>query len=326
MNVNLFSHPVRLGFLVILFLGGMGWSSDLLVSRIALKSELPASQYRPTAIHPQQLSQGWIINANQAIDLIQQGATLLDARSSKLLKGRTPPGLRAIAWQNFSLPQNPNKGKLLTQDQILTEKLQALGISQDQAVVVVNDPKTGWGEDGRIVWMLRTLGHKQAVLVDGGYPALVSAGLLKRSNLGQNDYKPGDFVVDRRPDWTINQDQLQQQLDSNNVVVIDSREPREYAGQTPYGEKRGGHIPGAIHLYYQDWLDDNGFLLPQAEILAQLDRLGITKKTEIIVYCTGGVRSAWLTAVLVDLGYHAKNYPGSMWEWSASPAEDYPLE
>jgi thiosulfate/3-mercaptopyruvate sulfurtransferase len=324
--VNIFFHPIRLGFLVFLLLCVIAWSSRLFFSHIILQSEVPPSQYRPIDIHPPSLSQQWIINADQAIHLIQQGATLLDARSLKLLKGGTLPGSQAIAWQDFSPSQNPNKGKLLTQDEILTEKLQGLGVFQNQPVVVVGDPKMGWGEDGRIVWMLRTLGHNQAVLVDGGYAALVSAGLLKLSNLPQNISKAGDVVVRRRGDWTINRNQLQQKFNDPNIVVIDSREPREYDGQTPYGEQRGGHIPGAVHLYYQEWLDDKGLLLPPGQILGQLQQLEITPDTEVIIYCTGGVRSAWLTTVLVDLGYNAKNYPGSMWEWSASPAEFYPLE
>jgi thiosulfate/3-mercaptopyruvate sulfurtransferase len=323
--MNIFSHPLRLGFFIILLFVGIGWSSGLFLLRNGLQRQIPNSQYRPEVLSYEELEQQWIVNANQAIDLIHDGAIVLDARSLKLLKGSTLPGFQAIAWQDFSQSQNPNRGKLLTSDRILTEKLQALGIDQNQPVVVVIDPKKGWGEDGRMVWMLRSLGHNQAVFVDGGYPALFSTGELKPAKMSQ-PINRGNFVVSRREDWTINQDQLQQQLNAENIVIIDSRERREYAGKTPYGEQRGGHIPGAIHLYYQDWLDEKGLLLSQAAILSQLNQHQITPNTEIIVYCTGGIRSAWLTAVLVDLGYNAKNYPGSMWEWSASSAVLYPLE
>lgn len=323
--MNIFSHPLRLGFFIILLLVGIGWSSRLLLLKNGLQPKIPHSQYRPEVLSDEALARQWIINADQAIDLINNGATVLDARSLKLLKGSTLPGFQAIAWQDFSQSQKPNKGKLLTSDQILTEKLQALGISQNQPVVVVIDPKQGWGEDGRIVWMLRSLGHSQAVFVDGGYPALVSTENLKPAKISQ-PINQGNFVVRRRGDWTINQDQLQQRLQAENVAIIDSRDRNEYAGKTPYGEQRGGHIPGAIHLYYQDWLDEKGLLLSQDAILSQLDQHQITPNTEIIIYCTGGVRSAWLTAVLIDLGYRAKNYPGSMWEWSASSPALYPLE
>ncbi len=325
-NGNLVSHPILLKLLTLLLVVGIGVRSSgfLFQNFLNLNPEFPSSQYQQAGLDIQNLSQRWIVNGQQAIQLIQQGATVLDTRSIKGRLAGTLPGSHVVAWQDFSQSQAPHRGKLILQDQILTEKLQSLGVFKNQPVVVVGDPKTGWGEDGRIVWMLRTLGHDQAVLVDGGYPAI--AGQLEGINREPHSTQTGDFVVHRRLNWEIDQHQLKQRLNHPNVVVIDSRQPREYQGETPYGEQRGGHIPGAIHLYYRDWLDETGLLLSQEQILAQLSQRGITPDTEIVVYCTGGVRSAWLTTVLTDLGYTAKNYPGSMWEWSASPPASYPLE
>ncbi len=267
----------------------------------------------------------WIVSGEQAKILLKQGATLLDARSLKILHWERLKDASFISWQDFSPPNPPDRGKLLSDDQVLTQKLQAIGIFSHKPVIVYIDPKTGWGEEGRIVWMLRSLGHSQAVWVDGGYAALVKAGLTLENSLKPTQPPKGDFQVKRRPDWEINRSEIKNHLNHQNLVIIDSREPREYAGETPYGEQRGGHLPGAIHLYYKDWLDENGMLLPRQVILDQLAEKGITPEKEIVSYCTGGVRSAWLTSVLVDLGFSAKNYPGSMWEWSASPPEEYPL-
>ncbi len=114
-------------------------------------------------------------------------------------------------------------------------------------------------------------------------------------------------------------------LGDENLVIIDAREPREYAGKTPYGEKRGGHIPGAVHLYYKQLMDKQGKLLSRGEIVAILQQKGVLQSTQIVSYCSGGIRSAWLTCVLTNVGFCAKNYAGSMWEWSASPADSYPL-
>jgi thiosulfate/3-mercaptopyruvate sulfurtransferase len=72
-------------------------------------------------------------------------------------------------------------------------------------------------------------------------------------------------------------------------------------------------------------MDTKGYLLPHDQIIAKLNRLGMNCDTPIAAYCTGGVRSAFFVAVLVDLGFNSiKNYAGSMWEWSA--ASSYPLE
>ena len=187
-------------------------------------------------------------------------------------------------------------------------------------MIVAGDPATGWGENGRIVWMLRTLGHTQAVLVDGGYSALVA---VESSRIKQQN--KGNFVVEKRDNWLINKEELKKLIKGGNVVIIDSRSPREYEGKSPYGETRGGHIPGAISLHYREFMDAQGKLRSREAILAELEAKGVSLGDQIVIYCTGGVRSAWLTVVLIDLGFNARNYAGSMWEWSAGDEEEYPL-
>lgn len=277
---------------------------------------------------PQQiLNNQWIISPTQAHKLIEQGATILDARGCKILNPQRLSNATCISWQEFSQSQSPLKGKLLTNDKVLTEKLQSLGIFNHKPVVVFGDTLNGWGEDGRIVWMLRSLGHQKAFLVDGGFAALVKAGFPTNNFVQKNNSLPrGDFIVNRNKNWQINQKELKANLENTNLVIIDTRESREYAGKTPYGEQRGGHIPGAIHIYFKSWLDDNGMLLSREKIVDILTEKGITKDQIIVAYCTGGVRSGWSTAVLTDLGFQVKNYSGSMWEWSAGDANIYPLE
>ncbi|MEG4988079.1 rhodanese-like domain-containing protein [Microcoleus sp. BR0-C5] len=270
------------------------------------------------------LANNWIVNADLAKQFLEQEATLLDARAH-ILKWfcRLPPAI-PVTWQEFSRSDFPHKGKIIENNTVLTQKLQAIGICQDKPVIVVADSVKGWGEDGRIVWMLRTLGHEKSVFVDGGYRALIKAG-INRVKGANNPPETGDFVISRRSNWEIHRDELKAILGVHNLVIIDAREPREYAGKTPYGEKRGGHIPGAVHLYYKELMDKQGQLLSRGEIVAILQHKGVSLSTQIVSYCSGGIRSAWLTCVLTNLGFCAKNYSGSMWEWSASPADSYPL-
>ncbi|MGF1521716.1 MAG: sulfurtransferase [Leptolyngbyaceae cyanobacterium] len=276
-------------------------------------------------IAPSSLEQRWIVSATEALELIDQGATLLDARGQGLIKQKLP-GAIAVNWRDFSPRAAAVRGRLLEDDAQLTQRLQALGISQNIPVVVLGDPPRGWGEDGRIVWMLRTLGHQQAVLVDGGLRALVEeAGDTHSLSDTSTAHQPGDFVVRRDPTWSIQRDAVRSQIGSDNLVIIDTREPREFAGKTPYGEQRGGHIPGAVNLYFKDLWGEDGRLLSRQEVNVKLQALGITPDTEVIVYCTGGIRSGWVAAVLVTWGFSTQNYAGSMWEWSAAPAEQYPL-
>lgn len=271
------------------------------------------------------LADNWIVSADVAKELLSGGATLLDARQPMLKWfGRLSFAI-PVTWQEFARSHFPHKGQIIQDDTILTEKLQAVGICQNQPVIVIADSVKGWGEDGRIVWMLRTLGHEKAVFVDGGYRALVKAGISQLK--GANHPPPlGDFIISRRSTWEIQQDDLKAILGNTHVAIIDARELREYAGKTPYGEKRGGHIPGAVNLYYKQLTGKQGQLLSRGEIVEILQQKGVSPSTKIVTYCSGGIRSAWLTSVLTNFGFDAKNYAGSMWEWSASPADSYPLE
>ncbi len=286
----------------------------------------PSVRFLSAQAQPMTQLQEWVVSPATASQLIEQGATLLDARSAKLQAAGILRGSIPVTWGEFSQSEAPNNGKLLTDDALLTDKLQAIGVFQERPVVVVADPLQGWGEDGRIVWMLRSLGHPQAVMVDGGYPALVNWGVPTTTQRSADAPQRGDFVVQRTDQWEIDRDTLQASLGSDRVVIIDSREAKEYEGATPYGEVRGGHIPGAIHLHYKELMDAQGSLLPPHEIRARLQRVGVNPEAEIISYCTAGIRSAWLTSVLANLGWRAKNYSGSIYEWAASDPQKFPLQ
>ena len=275
---------------------------------------------------PHAAESDWVVSAAEARELIEaKKATVLDTRGKKDWAAGHVAGSMPIKWQHFARSKAPHKGELSRDDAALTKKLQRLGVSESKPVLVVGKPPKNWGEDGRIVWMLRTLGHPKAALVSGGQDALEKAGLAMTKKRAKRQM--GDFVVDRTGEYAIDRGELRKKYKAKDVVVVDTREKREYAGKTPYGESRGGHVPGAKHLYYTDLMDSKGGLLPKAKLQKKLKSLGITPDKQVVAYCTGGVRSAWLVAVLADLGYpNVANYAGSMWEWSAGDAKKYPLE
>ncbi len=282
-------------------------------------------------MNQQILHNQWIVSAAQAKHLIEQGATLLDSRNVLAwLVGHVPDAVH-VSWKQFSQRRSPHQGKLLENTEVLQQKLRKLGIFNDKPVVVIGNPADPFyfGEEGRIVWMLRTLGHQAAAFVDGGDTALSQIGFPITLDITQPI--PGDFVVKRTDLWSIQGDELQANLSAltefQKLIIVDTRSPQEFAGATPFGEQRGGHIPNAIHFYFKDLLDSQGYLLSHEEIIAKLNNLGITPDIPLVSYCTGGVRSAFFVAVLANLGFtNVKNYAGSMWEWSAAPSSSYPLQ
>lgn len=70
-------------------------------------------------------------------------------------------------------------------------------------------------------------------------------------------------------------------IGADGTMVLDVREPDEW---------EQGAIPGALHV-------------PRGHLEAQIETRIVDKSVPVIVYCAGGVRSAFATKTLQDLGY-----------------------
>jgi thiosulfate/3-mercaptopyruvate sulfurtransferase len=263
---------------------------------------------------------GWVIEPSDARELLAGGALLLDARAADLRATNPLTGAVAVDWRQFTEPEWPRRGTLLADDAVLSQRLQQLGVSNGRAVVVIGDPLEGWAEDARVAWTLRTLGHDRAYVVNGGAAALLAAGPTTVARVPE-----GDFVVARSTAYEATQQQVRAALGQEDVIFLDAREPREFAGGTPYGESRAGHLPGARPLYFRDLIAADGRVLQGTALAEKLSALGVQQGARVVAYCSGGVRAAFVTMVLRDAGIDARNYAGSMWEWSAAPAETFPL-
>jgi thiosulfate/3-mercaptopyruvate sulfurtransferase len=289
-----------------------------------------ASGWEATGVAESESDRGafpWIVEPAAAAAIIEEGEpVVLDTRDESAYESEHVAGAVQVDWEAFTPSQEEDRGELLADEATLQEKLRGLGVDGDRPVLVVGNPPDNWGEDGRIVWMLRSLGHDSAGLVDGGYAALAGEGVETTDQ--ETDPESGDFEVDRRGDWLVERAELRELVDgeSDQTVIVDTRSEREYRGETPYGEDRAGHLPGAVHLHYRALLDEEGRLRPASEVRSLLDDRGIAADKRVVAYCTGGVRSAWLTVVLAHLGYErVANYAGSGWDWAAAPEEDHPL-
>lgn len=262
----------------------------------------------------------WVVDSAAARVLIAEGAAVLDARKEDLRQCAPLPGAVVLPWTRLTFADIPDKGRLLDDDDAQGAILAGAGLSTVQPVLVVSDALAGGGEDGRQVWALRTLGHPRVALVDGGVTALLAAGPV-------NIAPPagGGFAVRRQPRWEITREQLRQAVAEGAVALLDTRETREYLGETPHGEARGGIVPGARHLWYRTLLGPDGRILPREHVADRLNGLGIGPDADIVAYCTGGVRAGFVTTVLSHYGYRVRNYAGSMWHWAAGPADVYPL-
>ncbi len=310
-NHHKFIHPLLAGFMLAICLvlwAGCANAQD--------KQSASAANTAPTFGRN-------FITLEKFENLRTQGATVLDVRSADDFAKSHIPGATNIIWEAFV--DGEKTGDVSADDRRLTVILQNAGVRQNQPVIIYGNwsDKSAWGEEGRILWTLQYLGKKDVFILQDGFQ-----GWKKTNKPVKDIVKPetGDFSIKRRENLRISTADLQNLLTKkpDNLVVLDTRERVEYHGVPKYGEDRGGHIPGARHLWWYDVFSKSGNLKSKSELNAMFSSRGISKDSQIIVYCTGGVRSGFVFTVLQALGYkNIKNYDASMWEWTAH--EDKPL-
>lgn len=259
-----------------------------------------------------------MIDAPSAAVLAQDGALLIDTRPrAEYDHGHIRHAVFADWPKLVEIGQLADPGKKV---RALSALLASWGVEHGMTIITYSEPLNGWGEDAYLVWLLRESGFSRAAFVNGGFSAL--RGYL-RVITAQPAVRPSQLRLSRYPEGLSKED-LRDGL--KQLQALDVRERREYDGATPYGEKRGGHIPGAKHLWYKDLLDQRGYVLGKEALLARLRAAGVVPGQPVVPYCTAGVRSAWVTLVLKQAGLEATNYHGSMTEWAEQSATHYPLE
>lgn len=231
---------------------------------------------------------------------------------------------RAVAatWHEFSDPQSGIKGLLDPDIGRLEKKLGALGIGNDRQVVVYSNPFDNWGDEGRMYWMLKYLGHPNVRVLDGGWVKWSKE--MRRFECGPASPRPAVFKASLDAARIIAKPDLKKIVAGPHpdTVIADARSVEEYQGAHQQGIARGGHIPGAVNVPWNQFCNPDGTVKPVEAILAQLEEAGIASEKDVVCYCTGGVRSAWLYFILKLVGHDkVKNYPGSWWEWG----NDYTL-
>ncbi len=290
----------------------------------------------------------------------QSAVVLLDARPVMSYLFSHIPGAMHVNWKDFSDPASPMKSLLDSDLARLEKKVGALGISQDRRVVVYADPFESWGDDGRIYWMLCYLGHPLVQVLDGGWFKWKREG--RQVERGPAKAAPAEFRARVNVDLLMTKDELKKRINPpspekgshqalpgaaagaggtclpagrseersphgppENIVIIDARTREEYLGQRSSGLPREGHIPGAVNIPWNAFYNADGTVKSVEEIRKAVSGSGVTGDKEVITYCTGGVRSAWLYFTLRLAGFNkTKNYAGSWMEWSQDL--DLPIE
>jgi thiosulfate/3-mercaptopyruvate sulfurtransferase len=203
-----------------------------------------------------------------------------------------------------------------------------LGISNDTHVVLYG---SGGGNPfiASAFWLMDYFGHKKVSYLDGGMAKWLQEGREVISGAPPK-VSPTKYTAKPDPSIFADADYVLKSLKNPGVVIVDTRAPDEYTGKNAMGNKRTGHIPGAINLnFYPTNLNKDETFKSVKDLKAIYESKGVTKDKEVITYCQGGIRAAHTYFVLKYLlGYpKVRDYVGSWSEWgNRLDPKKYPVE
>ncbi len=192
-----------------------------------------------------------------------------------------------------------------------------LGIGDDATVVAYDE--RGGAFASRLVWMLRILGER-AALLDGGIDAwLAEPGADLEPEAEAAPIVPTERTVHDWPMDALADAYAVAKHVADGGVVIDSRAPARYAGEIEPIDHVAGHIPGAVNLLFDDNLDSDGRFRPTEDLHARFAPI-VGDDTSPIVYCGSGVTACHNALAMehADLGL-PRVYVGSWSGWTADP-------
>jgi thiosulfate/3-mercaptopyruvate sulfurtransferase len=227
----------------------------------------------------------------------------------------------AVLWNSVTTILRPDF-RLNADKTAVEDLLSRSGITNDTTVIIYSEhPAVApW-----VLWYLQLFGHRDVRVLNGGRKKWIAEGRALTAEvpaITPTAYKAKDPNASLR----ASRESVQAAVGKNTPVLIDVRTPQEYNGEwfmmgPPAEGERAGHIPGAVHLYYEAALNTDGAFKTAEELTAVYGSQGVTADKPAITYCAVGIRSAHTWFVLTHLlGYpQVRSYDGSWNEWGRLP-------
>jgi thiosulfate/3-mercaptopyruvate sulfurtransferase len=261
-----------------------------------------------------------IVDAGFVAEAVKRDVIVWDVRDAAAYRRGHIPGAVNID-DPLRVLRNPNTEELIELSQI--EKIMGdAGIDPAREIVVYSTRGSAGAYFAHFA--IRYFGGAKAYVFHDGIDGWGEAGLPITAT--ETRLPPLALRIAPDPALTASTQEVLARIKDDNVQLIDVRTRAEFSGND-IRAIRGGHIPGAINIPYEEnWVDPEtavklsrrqvvnnaGMSLKSAADLRSLyEKLDPNRET--IVYCQSGTRASETAAVLSELGFRNVRIYKSSW-------------
>jgi thiosulfate/3-mercaptopyruvate sulfurtransferase len=263
---------------------------------------------------------GQIVDAAFVSEAIKRGAIIWDTRDAASYAKGHIPGAVNIDQASMVL-RNMN-----TEDFIPVPEIEKIlgGAGIDPAKEVVVYGGRGNSHVYFVLYTLNYFGAPKAYVFHDGIEGWRAGGMPVSTQ--PTKLPPVKLALKPVAGVAVSTEEMVARLRNPNVQIVDARTRAEFSGND-IRALRGGHIPGAMNIPYEEnWVDpdtpaklsrkvvsDNaGMSLKGQDDLKKL-YAKLDPEKETVVYCQSGVRAAETATVLSSLGFRNVKVYDSSW-------------
>jgi len=157
-----------------------------------------------------------------------------------------------------------------------------LGVNNDTTVVTYDDNNALVAT--RLWWVLNYYGHTKTKVLNGGWHRWLTEG--RPVTFHQTHAEPATFHAKPNEDLICRVDGLKAKIGKTGTQILDVRTDEEWRGANNRGNTRAGHVPGAVHLEWLNFVtkDDRRTFLPAEQLRSMLTKEGISPESEVVTY------------------------------------------
>mgnify|MGYP001174250505 CR=1 FL=1 len=239
------------------------------------------------------------------------------------------PGAHYVFWKAACWHETDRE---FISPEAMAKQLGALGIGPDMTLVLYGDP-VQYGTYA--FWALTMAGHRNLKVLDGSRKRWLAEGRPMSQDVPR--HAPVAYPTPAGTStMRVGRRNVRDNLGRRDRFLLDVRAPEEYTGKRvieysaafDHGAERFGRIPGAVHLYYRELLNEDDSYKSPDELRRIFGKVGIApaKFNDIVCYCRLSHRAtfAWFAMTHILGLDNVKIYDGSWTEWGSIVG--YPIE